>query len=151
MEALTRIDYQDVFSVKCPARMSTTDALLEFFNAVPSAVKILMGIRNAVVSTLGLKTARHGRQLDTSELRTGNRVGLFEIGSITPKSAMVGADDADLDFRVLLDIQDEILNCTTEVKFNNTLGRVYFFLVKPFHRLVVPAMLKSAVRSFEDR
>jgi len=108
-----------------------------------------MGVRNMLVSIMGLKTESHRSRLDPSELRPGSRIGLFEIGSITSKTAVVGADDAHLDFRLLLDIQNEVLSCTTEVKFNNALGRIYFFLAKPFHRLIVPAMLKSTMRSLE--
>jgi hypothetical protein len=42
--------------------------------------------------------------------------------------AVVGADDAHLSFRVLLNIQNEVLRCQTQVQFNNALGRALFLL-----------------------
>jgi Protein of unknown function (DUF2867) len=149
VEALRRIDYEDTFFVNCPAGISSTDVLLGFFNFTPKIVTILMALRNGIVSLLGLKTGRRDSQLDASKIRTGCRVGVFEMGSITPQSAVVGADDSHLDFRVFLDIDKRTLSCKTQVKFNNSLGRVYFFFVKPFHRWIVPLMLKASVQSLE--
>jgi Protein of unknown function (DUF2867) len=149
MEALARIDYEDSFSVSCPAGISSTDVLLAFFNSTPKIVKILMSLRNGIVSVLGLKTGRPVSRLDASNIRTGDRVGIFEMGSITRQSAVVGADDSHLDFRVLLDIDRSMLSCKTQVKFNNALGKVYFLFVKPIHRLIVPLMLRASVRTLE--
>jgi len=146
MKELGRIDYEDTFSVPCPAGTSAIDVLLGFFSAAPKPVRILMDIRNRMVSLFGLKTERPVRRVDVSMLQAGGRVGFFEIGSVTRDAAVVGADDAHLNFRVLLNIRDEVLSCQTRVQFNNVLGRIYFFFVRPFHRWIVPMMLKSCVR-----
>jgi hypothetical protein len=34
---------------------------------------------------------------------------------------------------------------TTLVKFHNTLGRLYFFMVYPFHCIIVGMMIKHAI------
>jgi hypothetical protein len=147
MELLNRIDYEDTFSIRCPAGTSPTDVLLGFFNSTPRTVRILMAIRNGIVSIFGLKTGRGTSQLQASNLKTGARIGVFQMGPITPQSAMVGAEDSHLDFRVLLDIENEVLKCKTQVKYNNALGRIYFFFVRPFHRRIVPLMLEVSVKS----
>jgi len=144
---LTRIDYEDTFSTACPAGTSATDVLMGFFSSEPRIVRVLMALRNGLVSIVGLKTVRPPRLLHAAMLQAGNRAGIFEIASITPHSAVIGADDAHLNFRVLLNIQNEVLSCHTQVQFNNTLGRVYFFFVRPFHRRIVPMMLKASVKS----
>jgi Protein of unknown function (DUF2867) len=151
MEALTRVDYEDTFSTSCPTGISCTDVLLGFFNSTPSIVRALMGLRNAIVSLFGLKAGRHGSRLDASMIKTGGRVGFFEMGFIAPQAAIVGADDSHLNFRALLDIQNDVLSFKTQVQFNNVLGRIYFFFVKPFHRWIVPAMLKASVKSCGKR
>jgi Protein of unknown function (DUF2867) len=151
MTELTRIDYEDTFLVHCPADVSSTEVLLAFFSSTPKVVRWLSALRNAVVSAFGLKsTARQGR-LDRSMLHSGSRVGLFELGAILPHSAVIGADDAHLNFRVLLSNEDASLRCKTQVEFRNTLGRVYFFFVKPLHRWIVPLVLRSTVRALEHR
>ena len=62
----------------------------------------------------------------------------------------MGLDDRHLDFRVSLrllrsDDAAGVLQLTTTVTFHGRLGRLYFALVRPFHRRIVPAMLRSAV------
>ncbi|WP_176523049.1 DUF2867 domain-containing protein [Blastococcus aggregatus] len=59
-------------------------------------------------------------------------------------------DDRHLDFRVSLRLLHsggaaEFLQLTTTVTVHGALGRAYFALVRPFHRRIVPAMLRSAV------
>jgi hypothetical protein len=143
---LGRVDYEDVFRVACPAGTSAADILLGFFSSAPKIVRVLMSIRNGLVSVVGLKSDPPVSQLDAFMLRAGSRVGFFEIGSMTANSALFGADDSHLNFRVVLDIENEVLGCRTQVQFNNTAGRVYFFFVKPFHRFIVPMMLRAAMK-----
>jgi hypothetical protein len=38
---------------------------------------------------------------------------------------------------------------TTGVTMHNRLGRFYFALVKPFHRLIVPAMMRGIIRNLQ--
>jgi hypothetical protein len=148
---LTRIDYEDTFLVHCPSDASSADVLLAFFSATPKLVRWLLVLRNALVSAFGLKsTARRGH-LDPSMVRSGSRIGLFEVGPLLPHSVVVGADDAHLNFRVLLCNEDASLRCKTQVEFQNTLGRVYFFFVKPLHRWIVPLVLRSTARALEQR
>ena|SRR5450432_3476217 len=151
MEELGRVDYEDTFSVHCPEGISATDVLLGFFSSTPKIVVTLMRVRNAAVSLFGLKAQRRPDRLDASMMKPGSRIGLFEVGAITTQSAVIGADDSHLNFRVFLNIQQQVLSCTTRVTFNNSLGRVYFFFVKPFHELIVPAMLRAAVRHVTPR
>ena len=37
------------------------------------------------------------------------------------------------------------VTASTAVRTHNLLGRIYLAIVKPFHRIVVPAMLAQAV------
>ena len=54
--------------------------------------------------------------------------------------------DRHLDFRFSIMIRGNEgktkVFLSTIVKINNFLGRVYFFLIKPFHRFIVPNILK---------
>jgi hypothetical protein len=149
MTELTRIDYEDTFLVHCPLDVSSTDVLLAFFSSTPKIVKRLLALRNAVVSVFGLKSTGRRGHLDAGMLRSGGRIGLFEFGPILPHSAVIGVDDSHLNFRVLLSNEDASLRCKTQVEFHNTLGRVYFFFVKPLHRWIVPLVLRSTVRALD--
>lgn len=67
----------------------------------------------------------------------------------TPSRLVMGEDDRHLDFRVVLDVAGEAaaraVTVATVVRYRNAFGRAYFALVRPFHRLVVPAMVRSGL------
>lgn len=67
-----------------------------------------------------------------------------------------GKSDKHLEFQVLLqcDIPDAPTQCqsiriTTVVKYHNSLGKVYFFFIRPFHALICKWLLKRAARNWE--
>jgi len=60
---------------------------------------------------------------------------------------VAGFDDKHLDFRIVVDVTGGAggrqVSATTLVKTNNSLGRVYLTIIMPFHRMIVPAMLRK--------
>lgn len=145
-------DYLDSYS----AILSTTDLTIEqvgksFFTSDPEWVGWLFALRNSVVSLLGLKTSGAGEQdalLQGFKCEVGERVGLFKVFAKNENEIILGEDDKHLDFRVslFLDKQNQILIVSTVVKIHNWLGRLYFLPVKPFHKLIVPTMVKGMVK-----
>ena len=67
--------------------------------------------------------------------------------SQTPDRLVAGFDDRHLDFRVVVDVESsgaiQNVTATTLVLTHNRLGRVYLAIITPFHRLIVPAMLRQ--------
>ncbi|MDR2871155.1 MAG: DUF2867 domain-containing protein, partial [Xanthomonadaceae bacterium] len=62
-------------------------------------------------------------------------------------------NDVHLDFRTSLLIIEEQgrkqLAISSYVDTHNLLGRLYFSIVRPLHRLIAPAMLKMTLRRLE--
>jgi hypothetical protein len=107
-----------------------------------------MKIRNTCVSLLGLKT---DSEIKVSfPLQPQDNIGLFHVYDIDDKEAIFGANDKHLDFRVSLSLQHKNsiskVTAATMVQYNNFLGKAYFFVVKPFHKIIVPVMLKSVAK-----
>jgi hypothetical protein len=79
------------------------------------------------------------------------RIGIFPVVSASPERVVMGFDDVHLDFRVVIDVTPEgsgqQVTATTFVRTRNRLGRLYLAAVKPFHRVIVPAMLAQVGRS----
>ena len=134
-------DVADAFTVALPPGASTD---LEFwrrrvFASPPVTVRRLLRLRDLLVRPLGLRTAS----------RADPQEGFPVLGR-REHEVLMGLDDRHLDFRVSLrllrsDDADDSLLLTTTVTFHGALGRLYFALVRPFHRRIVPAMLRSAV------
>lgn len=62
---------------------------------------------------------------------------------------MLGLDDRHLDFRIVVEVTElgagRQVAASTIVKTHNLLGRTYLAVVKPFHRIIVPAMLAQVL------
>lgn len=153
-EAYASMDLADAYSIELPAGASTNPELLArfIFAHQPSWIGSLMKVRDALVAGFGLKTARHLAALE-SESGAG-RLGIFKIYSTSPTEVVLGEDDKHLDFRlsVLCSGQSSPgarrrLILSTVVHCHNRLGRLYIFLIAPFHRLVVRSSLRSAART----
>lgn len=133
-----------------------------FFSSDPEWVGKLFSIRNTIVKRLGLKTPENSidrqKQLDEFKCEVGERLGLFQVYHRNENEVIIGEDDKHLDFRVSLLLQpannsthQKNLTISTVVKFHSWLGRLYFFPVKPFHRLIAPTMLKGMIKNLADQ
>jgi Protein of unknown function (DUF2867) len=115
-------------------------------------IDTLMNLRNAIVAPFGLKTSGH------HESPPRETVGLFPILTQTPDRLVAGFNDKHLDFRVVIDVaasgagsaSGQQVTATTLVKTHNLFGRIYLAVITPFHRLIVPAMLRKILAPLGD-
>ena len=111
------------------------------FERQPRWIGGLMRLRNLIVAPLGLKTPSHGKAL------AADSVGLFPVISETPGRIVAGFDDKHLDFRVIVEVSGAAprrdVTATTLVMTHNLLGRAYLATIMPFHRIIVPAMMRQ--------
>lgn len=147
-------DLADAYAVELPDGASNDpETLARFvFAQSPRWAGGLMRVRDALVSVFGLKTARHLQALDADAMK--ERVGLFRIYRREPSEILLGEDDRHLDFRLSVLCSQESspastrrLVVSTVVRCRNRLGRVYIFLIAPFHRLIMRASLRRAARA----
>lgn len=124
----------------------------DFLKPIPGWVDALMALRNVIAALAGLKRSNSkGKKAPQKvQFEAGKKAGFFKVYSLTEKEIILGENDKHLSFRVSLFLEtvgyDPVkkkYTVTTVVTYNNWMGPVYFFFVKPFHRLIVPAMLKK--------
>ncbi|MGB0867376.1 MAG: DUF2867 domain-containing protein, partial [Granulosicoccaceae bacterium] len=81
------------------------------------------------------------------EYQVGDRVGIFSIHSISEKEVILEDKDKHLHAKVSVLVQpygeQALVQASTVVHTNNTLGKVYMFFVTPVHKLIVPASLRT--------
>lgn len=150
-EVYARPDLADAFAIDvppCTARDPETLARF-IFSCMPRWVTLLMAVRDALVSIIGLKT---GRSLRASD-RQGDRVGIFKLYEARPREVILGEDDRHLDFRVSVLHREPdasglapMVILSTVVKCHNAKGRFYLRLIAPFHRRVVQSLLRHGAR-----
>ena len=158
-----KFDYMDSFEgglVGNGQNFNITQIGKAFFTSGPKWGKKMFAIRNKMVGLFGLKTGAETdpeKDADSFTCEVGERVGIFKVLDKTSNEIILGEDDKHLDFRISLLFdknqggQDEnSLTISTTVKFHNWLGVLYFLPVRPFHKLIVPAMLKNIIGKLES-
>jgi hypothetical protein len=139
---LAGAQFADAFSLEVGGRaLDARKAAEKIFARSPAWIDALLRLRNLIVTPLGLKTSA------ASETTPREMIGMFPVLSETPDRLVAGFDDKHLDFRVVVDVatsgHGQDVTATTLVKTHNLLGRVYLAIILPFHRLIVPVMMRQ--------
>ena len=143
-------------------KIGIREVVKSFFSSGPKWIAKLFAFRNKLVGLFGLKTSGkitdRQKVLDNFKCEKGEKIGLFKVYDKTTDEIILGEDDKHLNFRVSVFIDkhnvnqtDKSLIISTTVKFNNWFGRLYFFLVRPFHKLIVPTILKGIIKNIEQQ
>lgn len=160
-----KYDYSDSFEgllTNYENKITSTDICKAFFSSSPDWVGKLFNLRNKIVSLFGLKTSGkiedRKRQIENFKCESGDKLGLFKVFAKSEKEVILGEDDTHLNFRISLFLEqnrDETkmkrLIISTTVEFNNWFGRLYFLLIRPFHKIIVPIMLKGTIKGLEAK
>lgn len=137
-----------------------TDVVQAFFAGKPGWLRPLLSFKNIFTTLLGLPSPFAGldeKQNWWYDARQGKLVSLpLQLFSHSAEEIVLGADEKHLSFRVSFFLEKhpssahkKRLSLTTMVQFNTARGRLSFLPVQPLHKMIVPALLRSAVRSLE--
>jgi Protein of unknown function (DUF2867) len=135
--------FVDAFEISIDQPCNASSVARHMMAVIPGWVDGLMRLRNTLVTPLGLKA-------DVSTLpQEHEHLGMFPVIFETPDRVVMGFDDKHLDFRVILDCKSTPhgpakVRLATAVRSHNLFGRLYLACVLPFHRIIVPAMLRRA-------
>ena len=132
------VDYYDTFSLEVKNnKLSPKEIIQKIFGHNPVWLQLLYRLRTCLVKPFGIDT----KVIETSVL----------IVEESNQEAVMRKDDKHLLFYAAVSIEqisDVIQNVqiTTLVKYHNWIGRSYFFCIKPFHRIIVPCVLKRILQ-----
>ena len=137
---LAGAQFMDAYSIAVDdAALDARHAAEKMMRRGQGWIDALLTLRNCLVAPFGLKTAAPAGSSDL--------IGIFPVVSETPTRLVAGFDDIHLDFRVVVDViaadDSRRVTATTLVLTHNWLGRTYLAVILPFHRLIVPAMLRQ--------
>jgi len=139
---LAGAQFIDAFAIDVEGRgLDARSAATAMMGRSPRWIEGLLRLRNLLVAPFGLKTSGH------SETIPRETIGIFPILTETSDRLVAGFNDKHLDFRVVVDVATssatQQVTATTLVKTHNRLGHLYLAIILPFHRLIVPAMLRQ--------
>lgn len=129
-------DYHDTFVLKAqkPAgQIIPKELIKKIFNHSPAWLAFLFKVRNILVKPFGLET---GKELQTEDF----------IIEDTENEVIMKKDDKHLLFYIsIAKIGNDLIDVTTVVQYHNALGKAYFFFIKPFHKMIVPRVVKELI------
>ena len=139
---LAGAQFADAFCIEISDRdLDARRAAERMMARQPRWAEALLSLRNLLVAPLGLKTSGAGL------VPPRDMIGIFPVVSETPDRLIAGFNDRHLDFRVVVDVTApggvRQVTATTLVRTHNWLGRTYLAIIMPFHRLIVPALLRQ--------
>jgi hypothetical protein len=147
-----RTDYLDVHSSTfiAPCQVHVDSVVRLFFSSIPKPFLWMLMFREAIGRQLGLKTAndKEGtlKEIELFSGQEGDKIALFEVWKRTEKEILTGQRDKHLDFVLSFHLENKdkgyTLQLLTAVQLNSRLGKVYFFTVKPIHKLLMPILVK---------
>ncbi len=146
---LPQLTFADAYRVTGQgSALTARSAALAIFSESPRWIGTLMSLRNRIARRFGLKTPQPSRYRGDTPA-DGARVGIFPVMAETTQEMLLGLDDSHLDFRIVVNVKLEQtgtlqVTVTSLVRAHNLLGRTYLRMVLPFHRLIVPHLLRRA-------
>jgi hypothetical protein len=125
-------DYADAYECQWrDGREVEAMAVAEAILGPSRSAQRVLAARDLLVRPFGLRVAHQGSVL------------LFPVLHQSPRRVVCGLDDRHLDFRVIVTVEEHaVARCTTVVRRHGTMGAVYFAVVGPFHRRLVPRLMQ---------
>lgn len=141
-------DYTDVFFCDAPDGWSCSpdDVVVDFFTVMPGWVNALFRLRNVLVRPFGLKGSMFDAEALERAVRDGAQHRFMSVAAKSADETVLELADSHLDAYMSILFSGGRIHALTAVKYNNGLGRAYFFVIRPFHKAVVRSILKSSVR-----
>lgn len=145
-------DLLDSYAVALPAHAPDDARVLArlALERPPAGFRLLMGMRDAVMNVVGVKTSADIR----AEADGRDRIDFFPVVASSAAEVVLGEDDRHLDFRTAMTLVHErdrrLLVSTTSVRCHNRLGRLYLTVIRPFHIVIVRHGLERLARRLQD-
>jgi hypothetical protein len=137
-------DFLDSFAIEGSGDLPLP-LILERTLKLPAWVVALLVVRNVVVWPFGLKTGDGIAPTERPDVKAGDVLSIFPVHSLGDNEAILGDDDRHLDYRisVMRFVAPSRIVVSTWVRPHNWLGRAYLAMVLPFHKVIVPAMMRN--------
>lgn len=150
-QAINTADHTDTLSIESDAELLAFAARLLSFQ--PGWLQVLYRVRVLLLGVLGHRTGlpQHPAPLHTLPTQPGEQAAFFTVEEAGPTHWTAQASEAHLTARLAV-LQSPgrrrrfLYRLVTVVHFHNRVGRIYFAMIRPFHVLVVRAMLRHGAR-----
>ena len=154
MENYLPADYSDVFAcvTDTPKEIIPDDIMVNFWTDFPQWINALFKLRNFLVKFVGLKSAEKDNVKELEKcIRTGEAYDFVSVPAKSGNETVLLLSDSHLKAYLSVHVESgnehKTISAITLVHYKNLLGRIYFFIIRPFHGLIVKSLLKRALNN----
>jgi Protein of unknown function (DUF2867) len=154
-ELVGHCDFRDSYRVPLSRPgLGMVDIFFAVFGHTPRWMKAMLILRNAAARLAGLEAptvAEIMKPEPRTAYRVGEKIGPWPVFFVGEDEIIAGRDNKHMDFRLSVlkvrsgEAADVVV--TTVCSVHNWFGRIYLFLIVPFHRAGVQGLLSRAVRA----
>lgn len=146
------VDYTDAFACEADnaLKLPADEIMIRFWTTSPTWVNALFKLRNALVRPFGLEAGEKDRTSEALRemILSGNgKNGLMSVTDKSSNETVVLLSDKHLDAYMAVYTDEtgsgNTVTVITLVRYRKLLGKIYFFFIRPFHKVIVKSMLKS--------
>jgi hypothetical protein len=148
--------YVETYSVIVPehSRLTPDNIFVAIWTDFPKWLQMLFKLRDWLVKPFGLKAGssekKFGQKFEEA-IRTGNPLDLMTVPVKTADETVMRLTDKHLTAELSvhnekLDNSQLKINIITLVHYHNVLGKIYFFLIRPFHKMIVKTITKRSLK-----
>jgi hypothetical protein len=154
-------DYSDVYEmiVEKNSQLTPDNLLIAFWTDFPAWVQCLFRLRDILVKPFGLKGAddnyNYFQQKFTEMVRTSETYKQMSIPAKNENETILQMADKHLTAELSCHIENIIdnklkISIITLVHYHNVFGKIYFNVIKPFHRIIVKTIMKRSVANIKQ-
>ncbi len=148
-------NYKDAFECDFTSEQKITadEFMITFWTQSPPWLNKLLALRDWLVKPFGIQPVKErSKEKFKAAIESGKPYDFVHITDKSANEIIISADDKHLKMYFSIQIDDvegnqKRLTASTIVRFHNWLGYAYFYLIYPFHHLVVRGMLKFTVKT----
>jgi hypothetical protein len=159
-ESLQFSTFKDAYSISFKAyKMVKPEEVMKcFFTSMHPLVRIAFSLREVFATLIGFKKCNRHKiswELQNYTGTIGESMAFLTILDKTDTELLTGQDDRPLDFRISFLVRTytektEIV-IATSIQIKTWYGKVYLVIIKPFHKLIMPLVLKRIRNVFQLR
>ena len=154
-EFVDKAYFRDAYSVSLAREnLSVVDIFFALFAHRPAWMKLAMVARNVLVAPFGIAVSSKFEYMQPQIkriYRVGEKIGGWPIFALSDRELIAGRDNTHLDFRLsILRVSEgdaERVVVSTVCVVHNVFGKVYLFVITPFHQWGICWLMRAAIHA----
>jgi len=139
--------FRDAYQFRCTkTKLKPKQVYHAIFATLPIPVQFAMKLRNTIMSLFGFTASNEQMCVPLEQLIEGKQAGFLTVEMISDQEMICAAYEKNMDMWISVTKVNEMeFRVSTLVNMKTNSGKIYLFVIKPFHRFVAKYAIKMAI------